>query len=98
MHAEVIKFKVKSGREDDTKAVAAILLKELKSSKGFVSSVIYYDEEANEWGRTTVWETKEDQVAWVNSITPEQRERNTEPVDGPPEVKRCDVIGYATAD
>ncbi len=98
MYAIVIKFKVKSGREDETKAIASDILESLKGSKGFISAVIYFDEETNEWGRTTVWETKEDQVTHQDSVSPERREEVMELVDGPMEAKSYDVVGYATAD
>ena len=98
MYATVIKFKIKSGREDDAKSTAPDLLGSLKAAKGFVSAAIYYDEEANDWGRTTIWETEEDQVAYMNSIPPERREASMALVDGELEIKRCDVIGYAKAD
>ena len=98
MYVTVYKFKLKSGREEEVKAAASRILESLKGAKGFVSAVIYHDEEANDWGRTTVWETKEDQVAYMESIPSERREETMSLVDGPLEMKRCDVVGYVTAD
>jgi heme-degrading monooxygenase HmoA len=98
MYATVSKFKVKSGREDEARAKAPELLDSLKGSNGFVGAVICADKETNEWIRTTVWKTKEDQVAFINSITPERRKANMELVDGPFEEKGYDVVVYATAD
>ena len=46
----MIKYKVKSGREDATKATASDWFKNLKGAKGFLSAVIYSDEATNEWG------------------------------------------------
>ena len=98
MYALVTKFKAKSGREDETKAMVSAVFERLKDSKGFISAVICSDEETNEWIRTAVWETKEDQVAYVNSRPPELKEKAEELVDGPIEAKGYDVVGYVTAD
>ena len=98
MYATVIKWKMKSGHEDETKATASNILEGLKGVKGFVSAVIYSDEEMNEWGRTTVWETEEDQSAYRDSIPSERREAAMALADGPIEIKRYNVVGYVTAD
>ena len=98
MYASVMKFKLKSGREDETKEIASRILESRKGAKGFVSAVIYFDEETNELGRTTVWETKEDSIANRNSVSPERHERDMEVADGPVENKGYAVVGYVTAD
>ena len=99
MYAATIKFKLKSGREDEAKAAVSNILKSLKSEKGFVSAVIYFDEETNEWGRTAVWKTREDWVAHIDLVkSSERHNRPMELADGPVESKGYDVVGYATAD
>ncbi|MFC1900999.1 antibiotic biosynthesis monooxygenase family protein [Chloroflexota bacterium] len=99
MYAVVYKFKLESVSEEETKAIVSRILERLKGAKGLVSVVIYCDEETNEWGRTTVWETKEDSVAYGDSVRPSERHKQAmEVVDGPLERKGYDVIGYATAD
>jgi heme-degrading monooxygenase HmoA len=98
MYATVSKFKVKSGRQEEARAKATELLETLKGSKGFAGAVICADRETREWIRTTVWETKEDSVAFIGLITPERRKANMGVVDGPFEEKGYDVVGYAAVD
>ena len=98
MYATVNKFKVKSGREDDAKAIALGVLEYLKGFKGFISAVIYHDEETNEWSRTIIWETKEAWDVFHNSISPKRREKGIDVVDGTIEMKRYDVVGYVAVD
>ena len=68
------------------------------SSIRFVSAVIYSDTETNEWGRTLVWDTKEDWLAYAGSeICSKHRERGRElSYDG--KIKYYEAVGYATAD
>jgi len=98
MYAVINKFKVKSGREDEAKAIASGVLEYLKGFKGFISAMVYYDEEANEWSRTIVWETKEAWDVFHNQISPKRREKGMDVVDGTIEIKSYDVVGYTTAD
>jgi len=88
MYAVINKFKVKSGREDEAKAIAS----------GVLEYLVYYDEEANEWSRTIVWETKEAWDVFHNQISPKRREKGMDVVDGTIEIKSYDVVGYTTAD
>ncbi len=97
MYAVVIKFKVKSGSEDDAKAKAWEILESFKGVKGFLGAVIYSDEETSEWCRTIVWETKEDQLACKNVLSPESHAEALEMVDGAIETMGYNVVGYVTA-
>ncbi len=97
MYAVVIQFKVKSGREDEAKAKASEILESFKGAKGFLGAVIYSDEETNEWRRTMIWETKEDQLACKNVLSPESEAEALDMVDGAIETKGYDVVGYVTA-
>ena len=47
----------------------------LKSQKGFKNAVFFSDEEKNEYGSLTVWETKEDYDAYIKSYSPEYIEK-----------------------
>ena len=99
MYVTVNNFKIQPGREDESKAFVSDLLEDIKGLKGFVSAVIYQDKETNEWGRTLVWETKEDWDAYAGSeMSSKYRERGRELVDGSGEMKRYEVVGYVTAD
>ena len=99
MYTEVNKFKVKSGCEDELKALALDILESLKSLKGFLSGVNYRDKKKNEWGRTLVWETQEDSAVYSDSVLlSEHRERGRKLIDGPGEMKRYEVVGYVTAE
>jgi len=99
MYAQVIKFKLKPVSEEEVKATVPRILESLKGAKGFVSAVIYFDEETNEGGRTVVWETREDWVAYGDSVrSSERHEKAMELVDGSIEAKYYDVVGYVTAD
>ena len=99
MYAVVYKFKTKPVSEEDTKAIVSRILERLKGAKGLVSTAIYRDEETNEWGRTTVWESKEDSVAYGDSVkSSESHNRDMALVDGGLERKEYEVVGYITAD
>ncbi len=96
MYATVVKFKVKQGREDGAKAKASEILESFKGVRGFLGAVIYSDGETNEWSRTMIWQTREDQVACKDLLSPESEAEVLEMVDGPIERKGYDVVGYVT--
>lgn len=98
MYATVNNFKMNTGYEEESKAFVSDLLEDFKSLKGFVSGVIYRDTETNEWGRTLVWETREDWLAYAGSeMSSKHRERaKGKSYDG--KIKYYDVVGYATTD
>ena len=99
MFAVVYKFQLKPANEDEVHIIVSGILDQLKGAKGLVNVVIYRDKETNEWGRTTIWETKEDSVAYGDSVkSTEGHSRSMELVDGELERKEYEVVGYATVD
>jgi len=99
MFAVVYKFKLKSVNEDEVQAIVSGILAQLKGAKGLVNVVIYRDKETNEWGRTTVWETREDSIAYADSVkSSEGHSKSMEMVDGELERKEYDVVAYVKAD
>ena len=99
MYAQMIKFKLKDVSKEEVKAGVSRMLASHKSAKGFVSAIVYFDEETNEWNRITVWKTKEDWIAYGDSVrTSESHNKDMKAVDGGLARKEYEVIGYVTAD
>lgn len=83
MYAAVIMMKLEPGHYDEMHAIATNAPERMRSMKGFISAVYYSDKEKDEFGTTTVWETKEDWEAYLNAIPSEMMDRlgtiSTEP-------------------
>ena len=97
MYAKVTKFKVKSGHEDEAKAMAKAVLNSFNGAKGFKIAVVYSDKETNEWNKIVVWETKKYHVSHAESISSERQEGAMSLIE-PLEENEYEVIGYTTAD
>ena len=75
MYAAVTMVKMKPGHYDDMHAIATSAPNSLRAHKGFISAVYYSDKEKDEYGATTVWETKEDYEAFWNSVASQATEQ-----------------------
>lgn len=75
MIAAVSMYKMEPGHYDEMLAIATRGPDIVKSVKGYISAVYYIDKEKEEYGSTTIWESKEDYEAFRNSIPTETMER-----------------------
>jgi heme-degrading monooxygenase HmoA len=75
MFAAVSMYRMKPGHYEEMQAIATRGPNLVKSAKGCIGATYYTDKEKDEYGSTTIWESKEDYEAFRNSIPPETMER-----------------------
>ena len=87
MIAAIMNYKLELGHHDEMEAIAASAPDSLKGVKGFVNAIYYSDKEKGEYGSITVWETKEDFEAALNSMPSEVGDTLQSLSVEPPDIK-----------
>ncbi len=90
--------KLAPGKREELLKLGDSARERLKGQKGFISAVRYSDEESNEYGNFTLWETKEDFDAYFNSLPSEMYERAMSLFAERPGRKIYYVDNYITSD
>ena len=91
MHARLAVLTVGPGMRSTMEKIADEMAAHYRALKGFQSVTFLGDNDTNQYGTVSLWETKEDAEAVDAALGPALREKAGDILKGPPEVRFFEV-------
>ena len=92
MYARLTLFTIGPGMQAKAEEIAAEMIPQVETHKGFKSINFLADDEAGEYGAFILWDTKEDGEAAKEALLPVLQSKLAGIAKGPPTVKLFEVI------